>query len=139
MLSNKNHIRSFFSKSAKICKEVARIDLIYCESQSKGKTISTHLNNQRINQNEKLIQPQNQHEVGNNTNNTNSTKDDNNEKRQSRIKKQNHRGGILSAVTIISVGAMSITSTSAFAIPGVAETVLSTTFGYAKDEVMKLA
>ena len=34
---------------------------------------------------------------------------------------------------------MSITSTSAFAIPGVAETVLSTTFGYAKDEVMKLA
>ena len=47
--------------------------------------------------------------------------------------------GILSAVTIISVGAMSITSTSAFAIPGVAETVLSTTFGYAKDEVMKLA
>ncbi len=47
--------------------------------------------------------------------------------------------GILSAVTIISVGAMSITSTSAFAIPGIAETVLSTTFGYAKDEVMKLA
>lgn len=47
--------------------------------------------------------------------------------------------GILSAVTIISVGAMSVTSTSAFAIPGIAETVLSTTFGYAKDEVMKLA
>ncbi len=47
--------------------------------------------------------------------------------------------GILSAVTIISVGAMSITSTSAFAIPGIAEIVLSTTFGYAKDEVMKLA
>ncbi len=47
--------------------------------------------------------------------------------------------GILSAVTIISVGAMSVTSTAAFAIPGIAETVLSTTFGYAKDEVMKLA
>ena len=47
--------------------------------------------------------------------------------------------GILSAVTIISVGAMSITSTSAFAIPGIAETVLSTTFGYAKDEVKELS
>ncbi|WP_407386451.1 hypothetical protein [Ruminococcus sp.] len=47
--------------------------------------------------------------------------------------------GILSVITVISVGAMSVTSTSAFAIPGFAETVLSTTFGYAKDEVMKLA
>ena len=34
---------------------------------------------------------------------------------------------------------MAIGSASAFAIPGIAETVLSTTFGYAKDEVMKLA
>ncbi|WP_405340532.1 hypothetical protein [Ruminococcus sp.] len=59
-------------------------------------------------------------------------------KKTSRIKNR-IIAGILSAVTIISVGAMSITSTSAFAIPGVAETVLSTTFGYAKDEVMKLA
>ncbi|MEE3493391.1 hypothetical protein [Ruminococcus sp.] len=59
-------------------------------------------------------------------------------KKTSRIKNR-IIAGILSAVTIISVGAMSVTSTAAFAIPGIAETVLSTTFGYAKDEVMKLA
>ena len=47
--------------------------------------------------------------------------------------------GILSAITVFSVGTMAIGSASAFAIPGIAETVLSTTFGYAKDEVMKLA
>ena len=47
--------------------------------------------------------------------------------------------GILSAITVFSVGTMAISSASAFAIPGIAETVLSTTFGYAKDEVMKLA
>ena len=47
--------------------------------------------------------------------------------------------GILSAITVVSVGTMAIGSASAFAIPGIAETVLSTTFGYAKDEVMKLA
>ena len=74
----------------------------------------------------------------NNTNNTNSTKGVKTMKKTRRIKNR-IIAGILSAVTIISVGAMSITSTSAFAIPGVAETVLSTTFGYAKDEVMKLA
>ena len=76
--------------------------------------------------------------VNNHTNNTNSTKGVTTMKKTSRIKNR-IIAGILSAVTIISVGAMSITSTSAFAIPGVAETVLSTTFGYAKDEVMKLA
>ena len=76
--------------------------------------------------------------VNNNTNNTNSTKGVKTMKKTRRIKNR-IIAGILSAVTIISVGAMSITSTSAFAIPGVAETVLSTTFGYAKDEVMKLA
>ena len=43
--------------------------------------------------------------------------------------------GILSAITVFSVGTMAIGSASAFAIPGIAETVL----GYAKDEVMKLA
>ena len=59
-------------------------------------------------------------------------------KKTSRIKTR-ILAGILSAVTIFSVGAMSMTSASAFAIPGIAETVLSTTFGYAKDEVMKLA
>ncbi len=42
--------------------------------------------------------------------------------------------GILSAITVFSVGTMAIGSASAFAIPGIAETVL-----YAKDEVMKLA
>ncbi|MER2149579.1 MAG: hypothetical protein ABS987_10575 [Ruminococcus sp.] len=47
--------------------------------------------------------------------------------------------GILSAITVFSVGTMAIGYASAFAIPGIAETVLSTTFGYAKDEVMKLA
>ena len=48
--------------------------------------------------------------------------------------------GILSIITIFSVfGAVTTTSASAFAIPGFAETVLSTAFGYAKDEVMKLA
>ena len=77
--------------------------------------------------------------TGNNhTNNTNSTKGVKTMKKTRRIKNR-IIAGILSAVTIISVGAMSITSTSAFAIPGIAETVLSTTFGYAKDEVMKLA
>ena len=76
--------------------------------------------------------------VNNNTNNTNSTKGVKTMKKTRRIKNR-IIAGILSAVTIISVGAMSITSTSAFAIPGIAETVLSTTFGYAKDEVMKLA
>ena len=48
--------------------------------------------------------------------------------------------GILSVITIFSVfGVVTTTSASAFAIPGIAETVLRTTFGYAKDEVMKLA
>ena len=48
--------------------------------------------------------------------------------------------GILSIITIFSVfGAVTTTSASAFAISGIAKTVLSTTFGYAKDEVMKVA
>ena len=76
--------------------------------------------------------------VNNYTNNTNSTKGVKTMKKTRRIKNR-IIAGILSAVTIISVGAMSVTSTAAFAIPGIAETVLSTTFGYAKDEVMKLA
>ncbi len=76
--------------------------------------------------------------VINNTDNTNSTKGVKTMKKTRRIKNR-IIAGILSAVTIISVGAMSVTSTAAFAIPGIAETVLSTTFGYAKDEVMKLA
>ncbi len=76
--------------------------------------------------------------VNNYNNNTNSTKGVKTMKKTRRIKNR-IIAGILSAVTIISVGAMSVTSTSAFAIPGIAETVLSTTFGYAKDEVMKLA
>ena len=76
--------------------------------------------------------------VNNNTNNTNSTKGVKTMKKTRRIKNR-IIAGILSVITVISVGAMSVTSTSAFAIPGFAETVLSTTFGYAKDEVMKLA
>ena len=76
--------------------------------------------------------------VNNNTNNTNSTKGVKTMKKTRRIKNR-IIAGILSVITVISVGAMSVTSTSAFAIPGFAETVLSTTFGYAKDEVMKIA
>ncbi len=76
--------------------------------------------------------------VNNNTNLTTTTKGVKAMKKTRRIKNR-IIAGILSAVTIISVGAMSVTSTAAFAIPGIAETVLSTTFGYAKDEVMKLA
>ena len=76
--------------------------------------------------------------VNNNTNNKNSTKGVKTMKKTRRIKNR-IIAGILSVITVISVGAMSVTSTSAFAIPGIAETVLSTTFGYAKDEVMKLA
>ena len=51
--------------------------------------------------------------------------------------------GILSAVTVFSVGAMSMTSASAAAPPAMMGTVLKyvtgQTFGYAKDSVMKLA
>ncbi len=74
----------------------------------------------------------------NNTNSTNNTKGVNNMKKTRKIKTK-IIAGILSAITVFSVGTMAISSASAFAIPGIAETVLSTTFGYAKDEVMKLA
>ena len=74
----------------------------------------------------------------NNTNTTNNTKGVNNMKKTRKIKTK-IIAGILSAITVFSVGTMAIGSASAFAIPGIAETVLSTTFGYAKDEVMKLA
>ena len=78
--------------------------------------------------------------ITNNTNNTNTTtnKGVNNMKKTKRFKTR-LIAGILSAITVFSVGTMAIGSASAFAIPGIAETVLSTTFGYAKDEVMKLA
>ena len=74
------------------------------------------------------------------TNNTNTTtnKGVNNMKKTRRFKTR-LIAGILSVITVFSVGTMAIGSASAFAIPGIAETVLSTTFGYAKDEVMKLA
>ena len=74
------------------------------------------------------------------TTNTNTTtnKGVNNMKKTRKIKAK-IIAGILSAITVFSVGTMAISSASAFAIPGIAETVLSTTFGYAKDEVMKLA
>ncbi|MED9970292.1 MAG: hypothetical protein UFA98_09830 [Ruminococcus sp.] len=75
--------------------------------------------------------------ITDNTNTTN-TKGVNSMKKTSKIKKR-ILAGILSAITVFSVGTMAIGSASAFAIPGIAETVLSTTFGYAKDEVMKLA
>ena len=75
--------------------------------------------------------------VNNNTNNKNSTKGVKTMK-TTKTKKRSFKtriaAGILSAVTIFSVfGAVTTTSASAFAIPGIAETVLSTTFGYAKD------
>lgn len=73
-----------------------------------------------------------------NTNTTNNTKGVNNMKKTRKFKTR-LIAGILSVITVFSVGTMAISSASAFAIPGIAETVLSTTFGYAKDEVMKLA
>ena len=76
--------------------------------------------------------------ITNNTNTTNNTKGVNNMKKTRKFKTR-ILAGILSAITVFSVGTMAIGSASAFAIPGIAETVLSTTFGYAKDEVMKLA
>ena len=76
--------------------------------------------------------------ITNNTNTTNNTKGVNNMKKTRRFKTR-LIAGILSVITVFSVGTMAISSASAFAIPGIAETVLSTTFGYAKDEVMKLA
>ena len=74
----------------------------------------------------------------NTTNNSTNSKGLNNMKKTKRFKTR-LIAGILSAITVFSVGTMAIGSASAFAIPGIAETVLSTTFGYAKDEVMKLA
>ena len=79
-----------------------------------------------------------------NTLNTNTTNNSTNSKGVKTMKKTRRFktrliAGILSAITVVSVGTMAIGSASAFAIPGIAETVLSTTFGYAKDEVMKLA
>ena len=79
-----------------------------------------------------------------NTLNTNTTNNKTNSKGVKTMKKTRRFktrliAGILSAITVFSVGTMAIGSASAFAIPGIAETVLSTTFGYAKDEVMKLA
>ena len=74
----------------------------------------------------------------NTTNNKTNSKGVNNMKKTKRFKTR-LIAGILSAITVFSVGTMAIGSASAFAIPGIAETVLSTTFGYAKDEVMKLA
>ena len=74
----------------------------------------------------------------NTTNNKTNSKGVNNMKKTKRFKTR-LIAGILSAITVVSVGTMAIGSASAFAIPGIAETVLSTTFGYAKDEVMKLA
>ena len=73
-----------------------------------------------------------------NTNNTKNTKGVNNMKKTRRFKTR-LIAGILSVITVFSVGTMAIGSASAVAIPGVAQTVISTTFGYAKDEVMKLA
>ena len=81
--------------------------------------------------------------VSNHTNNTITTKGVKTMK-NTNTKKRSFKtriiAGILSVITVFSVfGAVTTTSASAFAIPGIAETVLSTTFGYAKDEVMKLA
>lgn len=76
--------------------------------------------------------------VNNHTTNTTNTKGVNNMKKTRKIKTR-IIATVLSAITVFSVGTMAIGSASAFAIPGIAETVLSTTFGYAKDEVMKLA
>ena len=73
-----------------------------------------------------------------NTNNTKNTKGVNKMKKKRRFKTR-LIAGILSVITVFSVGTMAIGSASAVAIPGVAQTVISTTFGYAKDEVMKLA
>ena len=70
--------------------------------------------------------------------NTNHTTNNTNRKRTGKIRTR-VMAGILSVITVFSVGTMAISSASAFAIPGIAETVLSTTFGYAKDEVMKIA
>ena len=81
--------------------------------------------------------------VNTKNNNTNSTKGVitmTNTRTKKRGFKTRIIAGILSIITIFSVfGAVTTTSASAFAIPGIAETVLSTTFGYAKDEVMKVA
>ena len=63
--------------------------------------------------------------ITNNTNNTNTTtnKGVNNMKKTKRFKTR-LIAGILSAITVFSVGTMAIGSASAFAIPGIAETVL---------------
>ncbi len=73
-----------------------------------------------------------------NTTNTTNSKGVNTMKKTRNFKTR-ILAGLLSAITVFSVGTMAIGSASAFAIPGIAETVLSTTFGYAKDEVMKIA
>ena len=77
--------------------------------------------------------------VNNYTNNTTTTKGVTTMKKTRKIKTR-IIASVLSIITVFSVvGIGSTASASAFAIPGIAETVLSTTFGYAKDEVMKLA
>ena len=80
--------------------------------------------------------------VNNNTTNTTTTEGVKTMKKTSKIKTK-IIAGILSAVTIFSVGAFSLTSASAAVPPAMMGTVLKyvegKTFGYAKDSVMKLA
>ena len=80
--------------------------------------------------------------VNNNTTNTTTTEGVKTMKKTSKIKTK-IIAGILSAITIFSAGAFSMTSASAAVPPAMMGTVLKyvggKTFGYAKDSVMKLA